>query len=311
MLINILEGTIIVSLLASMIRIMAPILLAALGELVTEKAGILNLGVEGMMLTGAYIGFFVVFKTESIALGLIAACIAGALMSLIMAFMAVTLKVDQVVTGLALNLLASGLTFYWYRIAFSSVGATPTINTMKIVKIPLLSSIPVLGEVFFSQHLLTYFAILMVPMIWLFINKTKYGLELRCLGEDPKTVDIKGLNVARHQYLAVMFGGLMAGLGGAFLTVVSGGIFLPDMAAGRGWLAIVVVIAGNWRPFRILIATMIFSFFDAFQLQAQGLGVEFPYQLLLALPYIMAIILLVTSRSKSDAPKHLGVAYYR
>jgi simple sugar transport system permease protein len=308
---NILEGTIIISLLASMVRIMAPILLAALGELVTEKAGILNLGVEGIMLTGAYIGFLVVFNTNSISLGLLAACAAGAIMALLMAFMAVTLKVDQIVTGLAINLLASGLTFYWYRVAFSNVGATPTIATMKIYKIPLLSSIPIVGEVLFSQHALTYFAIIMVPLIWLFINKTKYGLEIRCLGENPKTIDIKGINVARRQYLAVIFGGIMAGFGGAFLTIVSGGIFLPNMSGGRGWLAIVVVIAGNWQPFRILLATLIFAFFDAFQLHAQGLGVVFPYQILLALPYIMAIIFLIASRSKSDAPKQLGIPYHR
>lgn len=311
MLNNILDITIVISLLASMIRIMAPILLAALGELVSEKAGILNLGVEGMMLTGAYVGFYVVFNTGSITLGIIAACLSGVLMALLMAFLAVTLKVDQIVTGLAINLLASGLTFYMYRVAFNNVGVTPTISTMKIAKIPLLSSIPMFGEVLFSQHPLTYFALLMVPIIWFFIYKTKYGLEMRCLGENPKTIDIKGINVSPRQYLAVAFGGLMAGLGGAFLTIVSGGIFLPDMAGGRGWLAIVVVIAGNWQPFRILLATLIFSFFDAFQLHAQGLGVVFPYQILLALPYIMAIVLLVTAKSKSDAPKHLGIPYLR
>lgn len=297
--------------LSAMMRIATPILLAALGELVTERAGILNLGVEGIILTGAFFGFFVVYRTGSIPLALLAAVLAGGLMSLIMVFMAATLKVDQVVTGLALNLLASGITFYWYRVAFNSIGATPTIEVMKIAKIPLLAEIPILGEVLFSQHLLTYFAIIMVPVIWFFINKTKYGLEIRCLGENPRAIDIKGINVTRLQYLAVAFGGMMGGLGGAFLTVVSAGIFLPDMSAGRGWLAIVVVIAGNWKPLRIILATLAFSFFDAFQLQAQSLGVKFPYQILLALPYILAIILLTTSRSKSEAPGHLGLPYNR
>jgi simple sugar transport system permease protein len=297
--------------LSAMVRIAAPILLAALGELITERAGILNLGVEGIMLTGAFIGFFVAHQTGSILIALLAAVGAGGVMALVMVFMAATLKVDQVVTGLALNLLASGLTFYWYRVAFSSVGTTPTIEIMKIAPIPLLSGIPVLGEVLFSQHPLTYFAILLVPLIWFFLNKTKYGLEIRCLGEDPRAIDIKGINVTRLQYLAVIFGGMMAGLGGAFLTVASAGLFLPNMSAGRGWLAIVVVIAGNWKPFRILLAVLAFSFFDAFQLQAQSLGVVFPYQILLALPYVLAIVLLITSRSKSEAPAHLGVAYNR
>jgi len=297
--------------LASMVRIAAPILLAALGELVTERAGILNMGVEGMMLTGAFIGFLVTSKTGSIPLALVAAAFSGALMALLFVFMAATLKVDQVVTGLALNLLASGITFYWYRVAYNSTDVTPTIDVMKTYAIPLLSKIPVLGEVFFNQHPLTYFAFIMVPVIWFFLYKTKWGLEIRCLGEDPRAIDIKGINVTRLQYLAVIFGGIMAGLGGAFLTVAAGGIFLPNISAGRGWLAIVVVIAGNWQALKILIATLAFAFFDAFQLQAQSLGVVFPYQILLALPYILAIVLLTTSRSKSEAPGSLGVPYTR
>ncbi len=311
MLDDILQGAVIISMLSGMMRIATPILLAALGELVTERAGILNLGVEGIVLTGAFAGFFVAQQTESLPLALLAAMIGGGLMSLIMVFIAATLKVDQIVTGLALNLLASGITFYWYRISFDSTGVMPNVDIMQIVEIPLLSKIPVLGEVLFSQHLLTYFAFIMVAVIWYFIYKTKYGLEIRCLGENPKAIDIKGINVTRLQYLAVIFGGMLGGLGGAFLTVASAGIFVPDMSAGRGWLAIVVVIAGNWRPFRIMLAALVFSFLDAFQLQAQSLGVEFPYQILLALPYVLAIAFLVASRAKSEAPAHLGIPYRR
>jgi simple sugar transport system permease protein len=131
------------------------------------------------------------------------------------------------------------------------------------------------------------------------------------LGENPRAIDIKGINVTNRQYLTVIFGGMMGGLGGAFLTIASAGIFVPEMSAGRGWLAIVVVIAGNWKPFQIMLATMVFSFMDAFQLQAQSLGVEFPYQILLALPYVLAIIFLIASRAISEAPSHLGVPYVR
>jgi simple sugar transport system permease protein len=239
MLNEILQGTIIISMLTSMVRIAAPILLAALGELVTEKAGVLNMGVEGTMLTGAFIGFLVTSRTGSIPLALLAAIIAGGLMSLLLVFLSTTLKVNQVVSGLAINLLASGLTFYWYRVAFNSIGITPTIPTMKIAKIPLLSEIPVIGNVFFSQHPLTYFAILMEPVIWFYLNKTKYGLEIRCLGEDPRSIDIKGINVNRLQYLAVILGGMMAGLGGSFLTVCIIWCLIPEMSAGRaGWLSL-------------------------------------------------------------------------
>lgn len=313
MLNEMLQATILISMLAGMMRIATPILLAALGEVITERAGVQNLGCEGVILTGAYIAFLVAQRTESMPTALLAAVVAGGVMSFLMVLFAATLKVDQIVTGLALNLLASGITFYWYRIAFKNTTASvmPNIDIMKIIKLPILSQIPVLGEVLFSQYLLTYFAFIMVPVIWFFLYKTKYGLEIRALGENPRAIDIKGINVTRLQYLAVIFGGMMGGLGGAFLTVASAGIFVPEMSAGRGWLAIVVVIAGNWRPFRIMLATLIFSFLDAFQLQAQGLGVEFPYQILLGLPYLVAIILMIASRSRSEAPSHLGEPYYR
>jgi general nucleoside transport system permease protein len=312
MLNEILQATVIISMLSGMMRVATPILLAALGELITERAGILNLGVEGIVLTGAFVGFLVAFKTgSSIPVVLLAAMIAGGCMSLIMVFMAATLKVDQIVTGLALNLLASGITFYWFRVSFSTDVNIPTISTLKSLEIPLLSKIPVLGEVFFSQSLLTYIAFALVPVIWFFLNRTKYGLEIRILGENPKAIDIKGINVTQRQYMAAIFGGMLGGLGGASLTVASAGIFLPDMSAGRGWLAIVVVIAGNWRPFRIMLATLVFSFLDAFQLQAQSLGVEFPFQILLALPYILAIGFMVATRARSEAPRHLGRPYSR
>ena len=145
------------------------------------------------------------------------------------------LKVDQIVTGLALNLLASGITFYWFRVSFSTGVNIPTITTMKSIEIPLLSKIPVLGEVLFSQSLLTYIAFILVPVIWFFLNRTKYGLEIRILGENPKAIDIKGINVTQRQHFAARFGSMLGGLGGASLTVASAGIFLPDMSAGRGW----------------------------------------------------------------------------
>jgi simple sugar transport system permease protein len=310
---DLLQLSIVISMLVGMVRIATPILLAALGELITERAGILNLGVEGIMLMGAFVGFLAAQKTGEIPLALLAAIVAGGIMSLIMVFMASALKVDQVVTGLALNLLSSGVTFYWYRVAYKAGGAglMPSIDIMKPIPIPLLSKIPFLGEIFFSQYLLTYLALLMVPAIWFFLYRTKYGLEIRSLGENPRAIDLKGVNIYRLQYLSVIFGGMMGGLGGAFLTVASAGIFVPEMSAGRGWLAIVLVIAGNWRPSRILAATLIFSFLDAFQLQAQGFGVQFPYQILLALPYILAILLMVFSRARSEAPSALGLPYLR
>jgi ABC-type uncharacterized transport system permease subunit len=313
MLSDLLRLTILISMLAGMVRIATPILLAGLGVLITNRAGIMNLGFEGIMLMGAYVGFMTAQQSGSIPLAIAAAMVSGALMSLIMAVMASTLKVDQTVTGLALNILASGLSFYWYRVAYKTVTAEvmPSIEIMKRIQIPLLSQIPILGEVLFSQYLLTYLAFLLVPAIWFFLYRTKYGLEIRCLGENPRAIDMKGINITRLQYITVIAGGMLGALGGAFLTIASAGIFVPEISAGRGWLAIVVVIAGNWRPFRIMLATLVFSFLDAFQLQAQGLGVQFPYQILLALPYVLAILLMIGSRAQSEEPAALGLPYFR
>ncbi len=307
------DSTIIISIIAGTVRIATPILLAALGLTLTNLAGIMNLGVEGIILTGAFVGFLTAYHTGSLSLAILTSLIAGGLVSLILAFLAINLKADQTVSGLAINLFASGITAYLYRVVFNitSTAATPSINTMKNIKIPLLSKIPIVGEVLFSQNLLTYIAFLMVPIIWFFINKTKYGLEIRCLGENPRSITTRGINIDRLQYLAVIFGGMMGGLGGAFLTLASAGIFVPGISAGRGWLAIVVVIAGNWAPIRIVFATMAFSFLDAFQLQVQGSGVQFPYQVLLALPYVIAIVLMTISRTRSQAPSSMGVPYFR
>jgi ABC-type uncharacterized transport system permease subunit len=307
------QSAVITSMLVGMVRIATPILLAALGVLITNRAGIMNLGFEGIMLMGAYVGFLAAQQTQSIPLAIIAAVVAGGLLSLLMVFMAATLKVDQTVTGIGLNILASGLSFYWYRVAYKTATAEvmPSIETMRQLNIPVLSQIPVLGEIFFSHTILTYFAFLMVPVMWFFLYKTKYGLEIRCLGENPRAVDVKGVNITRLQYLAVIAGGMLGGLGGAYLTVGAVGIFVPNISAGRGWLAIVIAIAGNWRPFPILLATMAFSLLDAFQLQAQALGVQFPYQILLALPYALAIILMIGTRTRSEVPSAMGVPYYR
>jgi len=308
---DILQTTFLVGLLISMIRISTPILLAALGELVTEHAGILNLGVEGNMLMGALVGFITALNTDSLWLGVGAAILAGGAMGLIMAFAAATLKVSQTLTGLALNLFASGITFYWYRVSFPTLDAIPTLRVFPPVEIPLLSKIPFLGEIVFKQYMLSFIALLMVPAVWFFLYRTKLGLQLRCLGENPRAVDTKGVNINRLQYGAVIFGGMMAGIGGAYLTLAYSGLFVADVTAGRGWMALVAVIAGNWKPGRIMIATSIFGLLEGLQLQLQGVGVDLPYQIFLALPYVVAIVFLVGGRIRARAPLSLGVPYSR
>jgi ABC-type uncharacterized transport system permease subunit len=306
------QSTIIISILTATVRIATPLLLAALGELITERAGILNLGVEGGMLMSSFMGFYATHASGSLWVGLAAAMATGALLNLIMVFMAATLKVEQVVTGLALNMLASGLSLYLYKLAFSDAkNKIPIIEIFQTIEIPFLSQIPFVGEIFFSQKLLTYLAFLLVPLVWFFLYRTRLGLEIRCIGENPKVIDSKGLSVPARQYIAVLTGGLLIGMSGAFVTICSTVRFVPEITAGRGWLALVIVIAGNWRPAGIVIASLMFAFLDALQLQIQGVGVQIPYQLLLALPYVTAILLMIFKRGSSEEPKQLAVPYFR
>jgi len=305
------QTSILVSIAAATVRIATPLLLAALGELVAERGGVYNMGLEGMMLMGAFTGYLAAYGSGSLWVGVAAAGFTGALMAFVFAVMVITLKVEQIVTGLAVNLLGAGLSTYWLRAAFAGDGQTPTIPFFSNVPIPYLSELPYVGQVLFDQKLLTYFAFLMVPAVWFFLYRTRYGLILRCAGDNPKALDVKGVAVAPVQYAAVVFGGLMAGLGGAFLSVGSAARFVPDMTNGRGWLAIIIVIAGLWRPWSILVATLVFSFLDALQLQIQGIGIAIPYQLLLMMPYVAAIVALMVRRSRGQAPALLGVPYTR
>lgn len=305
------EASVLISVLAATIRIATPVLLAALGELVAERAGVYNMGVEGMMLTGAFTAYLAAAATGSLGVGLLAAMLTGGLMSLLFAFLVITLGVEQIVTGLAINLLGSGLSVFWLRAAFADAAQTPTIQLFDTLPLPFLANIPWLGPILFQQKLLTYLALLAVPAVWFFLFRTRPGLDLRCCGENPRALDIKGLSVAARQYGAVVFGGVMAGLGGAFLTLASSARFVPEITNGRGWLAIVIVIAGMWRPVPVLLATLAFSFLDALQLQIQGIGIAVPYQLLLAAPYAFAIIALAVRRSHSGAPERLGIPYRR
>lgn len=305
------QATIIVSVLAATVRIATPILLTALGETVAQQSGVYNMGLEGTMLMGAFAAFITTHQTGSQWIGVLAGAGMGATMSTIFAFMVITLRVEQIVTGLSLNLLGSGLSTFWLRTAFADQKVTPTIAFMGAAPIPYLADLPYVGPILFQQGMLTYLAILTVPLVWFFLFRTRFGLELRCIGENPKALDTKGLSVSLRRYAAVIFGGAMAGLGGAFLTVGSSARFVPDMTAGRGWLALVIVIAGVWRPGYVLTAALFFSFLDALQLQIQGVGVNLPHQILLALPYIVAILSLALMRRNAKAPAMLGTPYAR
>ena len=310
---DVLEALVTVSVLASALRIATPLLLAALGELVVERAGVLNLGVEGLVTVGAFASFVVAGKTGSLLLGVGGGAAAAMSLSMLMALLVATVRVEQVVAGLALNLIAIGSCFYLFRAIYpdSGGGVVPQVATFDLVAIPLLSRIPVAGEVLFEQHWLTYVAVLACPCLWFWLNRTQAGLELRSVGHNPAACDMRGISVVRTQYGALAFGGLAAGLGGAFLTVFSSGLFFRDVASGRGWIALAIVIFGNWRVDRIFAGALLFGFLDAYQLSLQARGVDVPHQLLLALPFVLTIVALILNRSHSQQPLHLGVPYGR
>ncbi|MFD1158529.1 ABC transporter permease [Roseovarius aestuarii] len=301
---------ILISILASTVRIMTPILFAAIGELVTQRAGIWNMGVEGTMLTGAFTAYIVASSTGSVWLAVWAAMASGALMGLLTAFMTATMRVDHFISGLGINLLAGGLTLYWFRIYIKG-RPQPTFDGFDSVAIPGLSAIPWLGEILFTQRLLTYLAFAMVPVIWFLLYRTRWGLELRCLGENPKALDIKGINIVRRQYLAVMIGSVMTGLGGGFLMLGFSDRFLADITAGRGWLAVVAIIAGNWMPRGVLAAVLVFALLESIATHVQVLSLNVPHQIFLALPYLASILLLMGLRRKTNQPVKLGIPYFR
>jgi general nucleoside transport system permease protein len=310
---ELLQPAIIISILALAIRYSTPIIMSAFGEAIAQRAGILNLGVEGTMLTGAFVGFVVAEMTGSLWAGVLGALIAGGLLGFLMVFTAATLKTDQVVTSLSINLLASGGTLYAYRTIYSgaSFSSPPFTEIFSTFKIPLLSEIPFIGEILFTQQPLTYIALLMGPLIWFFLYRTRYGLIIRSIGENPRAAEMQGIRISRYQYLAVIAASMISGVAGSFLTLGSSARFIQNITQGRGWLVIVIVIAGKWHPLRILLAGLLFGLIDALQFQIQGIGVRIPYQFLLMLPYIAAIVVMMGSRARADAPHQLGIPYHR
>ena len=313
MLADILQSGLIISILATAVRMGTILLLAALGELIVERSGVLNLSVEGMMLSGAFGGFIGAYYTNSLWLGVLSAILAGLLVSALFGLLAIILQIDQTVSGLTVNIFAAGLTFYLYRALFPNVGATniPALKPFSVFQIPFLSDIPIIGKILFSQYALSYLAFFLMLLVAFYLYRTKSGLILRTLGENPRVVDMKGINVMRYRFLAVLFGGMMAGLAGSFITLASVGIFVADITSGRGWLAIAIVIFGDWKPVKIIWASLFFGFIDALQMQLQALGVQLPFQLFLAMPYILTTVAVFLARKRSGAPLALGVHYVR
>ena len=277
-----------VSIFAATIIAATPLIFAALGEVVVEKSGVLNLGIEGMMLVGAAFGVWAHFSGIPMLLALGIAVAAGAAASLVFGVLALTFMTNQYAAGLALTIFGTGISAFIGR----GFGSTP-VEAIQPWQIPMLSDIPVFGPMLFQFDPLVYFAFIMFGAVSWFLYKTKAGLALRAIGESPDSAHAIGLSVIRTRYLAVMFGGAMAGLGGAYLSLVYTPLWVENMTAGRGWIALALVVFATWRPGRILLGAWLFGGMTVLQLQGQAIGLKIPSELLSALPYFATICVLV------------------
>jgi ABC-type uncharacterized transport system permease subunit len=278
-----------VPLLSGTLVAATPLIYAAMGELLAERSGVLNLGVEGMMLIGAVSAFGLSFAGYPAVVAAVAAAIAGAAASLLFAILALTLGTNQYAAGLALTILGSGLSgFIGHHFGSNSVPPIAKIH------LPVLSDLPVLGPVLFFQDPMVYIALLLTAAIWWFLYRTKAGLVVRIIGESPHSALAIGYPVIRIRYLTTMFGGAMAGLGGGYLSLAYTPLWVEDMAAGRGWIALALVVFAAWRPWRLVFGAWLFGGVSELQLFAQAFGVSLPSEALSALPYLATIVVLVT-----------------
>lgn len=275
------------------IRMATPYLYAAIGETFAQASGVLNLGVDGIMLMGAYSGFFVGMTTGNLWLGVLASAVVGALMGLLMALISVTLKAEQGISGIGLQLFGLGLSSLLFK---KTLGSVVSISGFQPVKIPLLGDIPVIGEVLFNHNLLVYGAFLLVPLAAFILNKTTLGLKIRAAGQNPQAADSLGVDINRVRYLTVTLGGALAGIAGASLSLALINLFQENMTNGMGFIAVALVYFGGWRPWGVLGGALLFSFVNAFQLWIQVKGIDLPSDIAVMLPYILTILALAFAR---------------
>lgn len=299
-------------LIASTLRIATPILLAALGGVMSERSGVINIGLEGMMLMGAFAaaaGSYFFGAWMGILIGLLT----GGLMGLLHAFMSVTIKANQIISATAINILAVGLPNILVPIIWPGHFAmTPVVPVVKDLHILFLEPIPVLGPIFAYQNPIVFIAFILVPVVHILLFKTRLGLRIRSVGEHPQAADTMGVNVYRIRYIAVTMSGFFAGLGGAFLSVAYQSQFSMQMTAGRGFIGLAAMIFGRWKPVGALIACLIFGFADAFQAAAQSAGVPIPPDLFLAFPYVLTLVALIgLAGKKAVSPAANGKPYIK
>ncbi|HET8761867.1 MAG TPA: ABC transporter permease [Gemmatimonadales bacterium] len=291
--------------LAASVRVATPLLLAALGETVAERAGVINLGIEGAMLCGALASAIGASWGGAWA-GVGAAMLAGALASWVFALVAIRGRADQIITGTAITLGAVGLTGAVYRAVFGAAGAALSIPTLAAIKVPLLSQIPFIGAALFGQPATTYLGFLAVPCTWWLLYRTREGLAMRAAGESLPGARAAGIAITAVRSRATIIGGALAGIAGASLVLAQVGTFAERMTAGRGFVAIAIVVLGRWSPVGVLAASLLFGAATALQFLLQALGLDVPYQLFLMLPYVLVLLALAGAVGRARAPAELG-----
>lgn len=292
------------------LKLIPALLLASLGELVAEKSGVLNLGVEGLMLMGAFTAFDVTYLTGNPLIGIAAAIGVSIFLGLVFSFFAINLRVNQVVIGLGLWLFGLGLSDTLYR-AFFAVGVTPTVPIIGDMHIPILSALPLIGRVIFEQNPIVYVSIALIPVVDIFLNRTSLGVKIRAVGEHPRAAETMGVNVYKIRYIAVLIGAAFAGAGGAYFTISLLSTFILNVTFGRGFIALALIYFGKWKPYRIFLPLIIFSFVDSLQLGLQGVGVPIKYFFLNMIPYIAIVALIPILGRRAVAPAALMEPYKR
>lgn len=306
----------VVALLAATMRMATPLIFAGLGGVFSERSGVVNIGLEGMMTIGAFFAVWVTFVTGNPWVGLIGAILAGAVLSLLHAFLSITLKADQVISGTAINLFAGALCAFLIQVLFHKGGQTDSVATLPglpkwlvagLYKIPLIGKY--LGAFLGGLNWFVVFALILVAVSTFIIYKTPLGLRIRSVGEHPKAADTLGINVYSMRYLCVAISGGLAGFGGAALSIGIAGIYSNGMVAGKGFIALAAMIFGNWKPKGTMLACLLFGFAEAFQIKAQGFGWNLPTEIYSSLPYVLTMLALSGLVGKTTAPRADGVPY--
>lgn len=304
------EDILTASVFASAIRLSTAYIFAAVGETFAQRSGVLNLGVDGIMLMGAFFSFYVVFQTDNLLFGVLVALFVGMLMGLAMAFVSVTLKAKQGISGIGIYLFGLGMSELLFQ---EFIGTPKSVGGFPRIDFPVLSDIRFLGigEIFFNHHLLVYVAFALVPLSTYILNRTTFGLMIRAVGQNPEAADAMGVSVARVRYATVIIGSALAGLAGASLSIAQLKVFQQNLTAGIGFIAVALVYFGAWRPYGVLAGALLFSFVNALQLQIKTIGVNIPSEFAVMAPYVITIIALVFASKRHEQPTALTKPFDR